>query len=300
MGPAILSFSCLRALRVKNEPMSAGSASTLTTYPQTPPPFALLGTDTASIDPPADLDGARKRLAVLSTGNAPEWIALLREAGVRAHRRGSPDLLGQLAAAVRRPVDTVVLNLLDAEPATCLNAAAAANFPAEVVAGAQVVARLGGATSWLLATDSRVPPAWWARLRAAQSDLPGRHVSLVNSYPQSDPTLLAYTLLSRKLRPGRLPTENWRDRARRRRRLCRRSIRPHPRRASSLAGLRTRSRAAADLFHARAHRCDPRRRTHAGRPGRIRRQPSQKPSRPRPNNLASRRRPLTRRSDRPR
>jgi hypothetical protein len=37
----------------------------------------------------------------------------MRDAGIHADRRGSPDLIGQLIQAMKRPIDTVICSLLD-------------------------------------------------------------------------------------------------------------------------------------------------------------------------------------------
>jgi electron transport complex protein RnfC len=66
-----------------------------------------------------------------------------------------------------------------------------------------LVARAGRA---VVALDARVPATWTSSLRrAGKGSL--RFETMVNDYPQADPTLMLYTLLNRRLRPGRLPAE---------------------------------------------------------------------------------------------
>src|SRR5437016_6026422 len=53
----------------------------------------------------------------LAPGDLGEWADKLTAAKVAAHRRASPDLMAQLFQAIRRPIDTVICNLLDSDPA---------------------------------------------------------------------------------------------------------------------------------------------------------------------------------------
>jgi electron transport complex protein RnfC len=135
-----------------------------------------------------------------------EWIERLRDAGVWAARRTSPDLLGQLHQGLRRPLDTVLCSVLDVDPSACLNAALAALYPLELIAGLTIIGAITQATRAGVVLDARVPPAWTSAMRRAAGSAI-RMIPLVNEYPQADPTLLLYALLGRRLRPGRLPTD---------------------------------------------------------------------------------------------
>jgi electron transport complex protein RnfC len=136
------------------------------------------------------------------------WIDRLRQAGVWAERRNSPDLLAQLHQAIRRPCDTIICNALDAEEAVPLNGSLARAFPSELIAGVRTLARALRATRRIVAMDADAPSADVGRLRrATEGDTAVRFVPLSNSYPQADPTLMLYSLLNRRLRPGRLPAE---------------------------------------------------------------------------------------------
>jgi len=115
-------------------------------------------------------------------------------------------LIAQLHQALLRPIDTILCGVLDVDPTACLNAALAAQYPLELVAGVGLLAAVFRAPRALLALDAAIPPSWTAGLRrAGRSNM--RIVSLANVYPQADPTLMLYTLLGRRLRPERLPTE---------------------------------------------------------------------------------------------
>ncbi len=147
-------------------------------------------------------------LRSISATDLGTWIDRLHRAGVAADRHNSPDLLGQLNQALRRPVDTVLCGVLDVDPAACLNSALAARFPIELAAGVLVVGQITQAGRVSIITDSRVPWSWFAMLRRACSQAKIRIEPIVNDYPQADPTLLLYSLLGRRLRPGRLPSES--------------------------------------------------------------------------------------------
>ncbi len=135
-----------------------------------------------------------------------QWIERIRDAGVWASRRMSPDLLAQLHQSLRRPVDTILCTVLDVDPSACLSAALAAQYPLELIAGIALLRSITRANRASIAIDSRIPPAWTSALRhAGKSQI--RIVPMINEYPQADPTLLLYALLHRRLRPMRLPTE---------------------------------------------------------------------------------------------
>jgi electron transport complex protein RnfC len=137
----------------------------------------------------------------------PMWLARLAENGIAARRNRSPDLLGQLKLAINRPVDTVICNLLDADPTLPLSSALAANFTRELMLGISIVSAICGATrSWIIG-DARLATPWLAGLRKMTRRGSIKLILLVNDYPQTDPTLLLYSLMNRRLRPGRLPVE---------------------------------------------------------------------------------------------
>jgi Na+-translocating ferredoxin:NAD+ oxidoreductase subunit C len=156
---------------------------------------------------PLDKPERFESLQIVQKEDLGAWIERLRAAGIYADRRASPDLLAQLGQAIKRPVDTVLCSALDSDPTACLGAALTRQFPQEVVAGAVLISRLVGATQTALCADQRVPSNWWSGVRKLIRKTPTRLIPMVNDYPQADPTLLLYTLLNRRLRPGRLPTE---------------------------------------------------------------------------------------------
>jgi Na+-translocating ferredoxin:NAD+ oxidoreductase RnfC subunit len=149
--------------------------------------------------------------AGIQSGDLAAWIELMRDGGIWADRWTSPDLLAQLNAALRHRIDTVLCNVLDVDPTVPLNAALAANHPAELLAGLTLLARITKADKTWIVTDAGTPPNWHSSLRVLTSQDPRpadlRVVPMVNEYPQADPSLLLYALLNRRLRPGRLPAE---------------------------------------------------------------------------------------------
>jgi electron transport complex protein RnfC len=136
-----------------------------------------------------------------------KWIDRLQAAKVQAIRRNSPDLLQQLFQSMQRPIDTVVCTILDVDPNACLNSTIAARYPREVHAAVMLMLRITGATRAISVIDDRLPNNWLGQLRRLTRKSGHRLVTLHNDYPQADPTILLFTLLSRRLRPGRLPSE---------------------------------------------------------------------------------------------
>ena len=135
------------------------------------------------------------------------WIDRVRAAGIWADRLHSPDLLGQLHQLFKRPVDTIICNLVDHDPMLRLQATMAGRFAAVLIAGVGLLARLTGARNVWIAVEAGATPKWWMPLRRELRKAGIEVVPILADYPQADPTLLIYTLLRRRLRPGRLPVE---------------------------------------------------------------------------------------------
>lgn len=136
-----------------------------------------------------------------------KWIDRLQAAKVQAVRRNSPDLQQQLFQSMQRPIDTIVCTILDVDPNACLNSTLAARYPRELHAAVMLMLRITGASRAISVIDDRLPNNWLTQLRRLARKSGHRLVTLHNDYPQADPTILLYTLLSRRLRPGRLPSE---------------------------------------------------------------------------------------------
>jgi len=134
-------------------------------------------------------------------------IDLLRNSGVWADRVTSPDLLAQLHQLLRRPADSVVCNVMDGDPNSCINTTLCALYPSHVMAGTMLLAQLSGAGQTWVVSESGSPAAWWTPTKKLVRELGMRFVQIPNRYPQSDPTLLLHTLFDRHLRPSRLPTD---------------------------------------------------------------------------------------------
>ena len=136
----------------------------------------------------------------------PQWIGRLRSAGIWADRFSSPDFTAQLHQTLRRPVDTVLCSLLD-DPVSGINAVVGAQYGVTAVAGVALLANLTGANRVWVAVDAAAPQRWWKLMRRLGRRQGVQVFGLRNDYPQSDPTLMLYTLFNRRLRPGRLPIE---------------------------------------------------------------------------------------------
>lgn len=143
----------------------------------------------------------------LTRDDLPAVIDHLRRGGIQADRQTSPDLIGQLLMVLRRPVDTILCNLLDADPPLRLAAMSAAHAPERLVAAMALLRGVCGASSAAIAVDQSMPASWLAGLRSAARPRRVRIIGLINDYPQSDPTMLLHRLSQRRLRPNRLPVE---------------------------------------------------------------------------------------------
>jgi electron transport complex protein RnfC len=135
------------------------------------------------------------------------WIDRLRNGGVWAQRPSSPDLLAQLNRALRQPIDTIICNLLDDEPAMRLNGMLAARSGPMMLAGVGLLAKLIEARNLWLVAEAGTPAKWWSTLRRLARKTGTQIIPVLNDYPRSDPSLLLYALQGRRLKPGRLPVE---------------------------------------------------------------------------------------------
>jgi electron transport complex protein RnfC len=135
------------------------------------------------------------------------WETFLIDHGVAAYRNRSPDLIGQLRLSSQRPIDTVICSALDADPTLPLSGALVATYGIELVRGVRLVQSICGAGRAWIACDARLPGTWVAAVRSPLKKGACKLVFVANDYPLGDPTLLLYSLLNRRLRPGHLPAE---------------------------------------------------------------------------------------------
>ena len=174
-------------------------------------PAVELETDLKDRSPPGEHDvgttGGADAFDKITKDDLGAWIDRLRSAGVWADRLHSPDLLTQLHQALLRPIDTVICNLVDHDPMLRLQATMAGRFGPVLIEGLALVSRLTGARNVWIAVEAGGSPKWWTPLRRELKRAGVDVVPVLADYPQADPTLLVYTLLRRKLRPGRLPVE---------------------------------------------------------------------------------------------
>lgn len=137
---------------------------------------------------------------------ASDWIDRLRHGGIWADRVSSPDLIAQLHQSLRRPIDTVVCNLLDSDRELPINEMLSRQSPQALIEGVLLLARIAGASRIVLAAPTG-RAASLAALAPPAKRLGLRIVTLPNEYPLADPTMLLYRLFKRRLRPRRLPVE---------------------------------------------------------------------------------------------
>jgi Na+-translocating ferredoxin:NAD+ oxidoreductase subunit C len=137
-----------------------------------------------------------------ATNDLVGWIDRIRRAGVAADRQSSPDLIRQLTMAVSRPIEWVIVTALDTDSGLRLNAVLAARYADRVAAAAELIGRLTQARSVCVAMESFAAPQWAMPMRAACRAERIQIVDLENDYPQSDPTLMLYTVAERRFRPG--------------------------------------------------------------------------------------------------
>jgi len=154
---------------------------------------------------PAVAEPSPQSTADLNLATGIDW---LRRMGVDADRRASRNLIGQLKLALHHPVDSIICTALAGETALRLGAAIAARFPAEVVAGVKLLRQILPEASATIAIEASSPRAWTKQLRQAAAAAKIRVLEMTNDYPQTDPTLMVYSLLKhRRLRPGDLPPQ---------------------------------------------------------------------------------------------
>jgi electron transport complex protein RnfC len=189
---ALLNGQTVTALELD---MMSGTRAPASVESDPPPPSAV------------ETHPAPPELPEVSSRDLAAWIERIIDCGIAANRRSSPDLLGQLGRALRRPIDIVMCSLLEADPEPRLNAGLASAHGDVLVAGVALLKRLTSAAGAVLVAEAGTPYLWIARVRALCRRLRIRLLWPRNDYPQSDPALLLYTLLGRRLRPGRLPAE---------------------------------------------------------------------------------------------
>jgi len=125
----------------------------------------------------------------------------------RIHRSACPNLSGQLEDARRKPIDTILCSTLDGDPELRLNSAVANQYATGVAAAVRRLANENDAKQAWIVIELDAPESWNRPLLEAAQQQNLEIVELPNHYPQGDPTLLIYTLLRRRLKPGHLPTE---------------------------------------------------------------------------------------------
>ncbi|HEY1686303.1 MAG TPA: hypothetical protein VGG19_16165, partial [Tepidisphaeraceae bacterium] len=136
-----------------------------------------------------------------------ELIDKIVSANLRFTNRFAPRLLEQLRACQQGGVRRIICSLLDGDPDLQLNGVLGLREPERIVRGITFLMKLSGiARAWII-IDTALPSEWTRQLTKLAAAERIRCIFVRNDYPQSDPTLLLYTILGRRLRPGMLPTE---------------------------------------------------------------------------------------------
>lgn len=142
--------------------------------------------------------------ADLPTLDLPTMISRLCAGQVRVDRVGSPNLIGQLVAAMKQPVETILCSSLEIDPSS----RTMANTPLYAhLSGVSLLAKATGAASVQVVypdtTDRRVIKL----IRRQASALGIKLITTSGDYPASHPTVLLHRLYKKRLRPRRLPTD---------------------------------------------------------------------------------------------
>lgn len=165
------------------------------------------GAETEENHPITRADMVGELLAQLDPLQKESVIDQLTGAGVTADRWVSPDLIGQLRQAARRPPKFVVCGAIDLDPALPLQRRLAAERAIDIAAGAAALGRLVGTERVLLAVPEDMPAAGVEALRAAARMACVRLFPLLEQYPLAQASLLIQRTTGRRVPPGTLPTE---------------------------------------------------------------------------------------------
>src|SRR5688572_29363358 len=131
----------------------------------------------------------------------PMLLERLRSLGVCAVRHTSPDLLGQLGAAIREPADTLICNLLDVDGGSSLHAKVIRESGASVISGVMALATALAVKQTFIVADPGLENRVTSLVRKAGATSKMKVEGLENDYPQSDPTLVVYAMTGRRLKP---------------------------------------------------------------------------------------------------
>jgi electron transport complex protein RnfC len=96
---------------------------------------------------------------------------------------------------------------LDTDPSVPLNAMIADSYTAELAVGLDLLSKLTGTRRIWITADPDKPAAWFSSVKLRILNPGLKFVPLRGDYPQTDPTLMLFTLLQRRLAPQQLPTE---------------------------------------------------------------------------------------------
>lgn len=139
--------------------------------------------------------------------NLSGLINTLCAGGVHINRIGSPDLVGQLLGALKRPVGVVIGSCLEIDPSSQRQAATLTQSMDDVLAGLVILSKATDARRVICVFDRHWPRALRQKLRSAAAGLQVELLPMESGYPYFHPTLLLHRILKLRLRPGRLPVD---------------------------------------------------------------------------------------------
>lgn len=108
--------------------------------------------------------------------------------------------------AASRPIDRVIVQALDSDPTTPLEASILYHAPELICTTGRHLATAFNARLQIVADDS-LPGGWFRPIRHALRAVGGELTCITNIYPSFEPTVLLNRLLRRRLLPGHNPVE---------------------------------------------------------------------------------------------
>lgn len=155
---------------------------------------------------PSDEDTPAPNAPTEVPADLHKLIDRLRHAGVCASRHTSPDLMSQLHEATTRKIDLLICSLLDVDGGSSLHGKIIRESGPLVIAGVRALSNALGSPKTLIAADPSLATRASVHVRKANAGAKIKIQGLENDYPQSDPSLLLFTLTGERLRPGNLPS----------------------------------------------------------------------------------------------
>lgn len=141
-------------------------------------------------------------------GDLDLLIAEMESLGTKMAGHSCPRFLEQLRAVQFKRPRWLICSLLDGDVDLPLAAVLGANDPERIVRAVMWLGeQMGVRRRWVI-LDAGLRNEWTRGIARTAAEAKIRCIFVRNDYPQSDPTLLLYTLLGKRMPPGELPTEH--------------------------------------------------------------------------------------------